>query len=152
MRCLKIIRSTFLFSYSTELFNRKILEENEGRRCFSRWWAFFYFYFFQAHEVGTMGRYLEGPFPLGSVLCTFERPFEIQYNTIPKRVLVLLFLSLLKFDLQLTDLTLGPKCVTNFWNITASDAFISWPISRCWSIIFFNRPTRQTTFPLWAHL
>ena len=30
-----------------------------------------------------MGRYLKGPFPLGSVLCTYERPLEIQYyNTI----------------------------------------------------------------------
>ena len=28
-----------------------------------------------------MGRYLKGPFPLGSV-CTHERPLEIQYNTI----------------------------------------------------------------------
>ena len=29
-----------------------------------------------------MGRYLKGPFPLGSVLCTYKRPLEIQYNTI----------------------------------------------------------------------
>ena len=29
-----------------------------------------------------MGRYLKGSFPLGSVLCTYERPLEIQYNTI----------------------------------------------------------------------
>ena len=29
-----------------------------------------------------MGRYLKGPFPLGSVLCTYERPLEIQYNTL----------------------------------------------------------------------
>ena len=36
----------------------------------------------RAHEVGTMGRYLKGPFPLGSVLCTYERHLEIQYNTI----------------------------------------------------------------------
>ena len=28
-----------------------------------------------------MGRYLKGPFPLGSVLCTYERPLEIQHNT-----------------------------------------------------------------------
>ena len=29
-----------------------------------------------------MGRYLKGPFPLGYVLCTYERPLEIEYNTI----------------------------------------------------------------------
>ena len=33
-----------------------------------------------------MGRYLEGPFPLGSVLCTYEQPLAIQYNTIQYRV------------------------------------------------------------------
>ena len=50
-----------------------------GSRC-SRWWAWARR---RAHEVGTMGRNLKGPFPLGSVLCTYERPLEIQYNTIP---------------------------------------------------------------------
>ena len=48
-----------------------------GSRC-SRWWAWARR---RAHEVGTMGRYLKGPFSLGSVLCTHERPLEIQYNT-----------------------------------------------------------------------
>ena len=48
-----------------------------GSRC-SRWWAWAKRW---APEVGTMGRYLKGPFPLGSVLCTYEQPLEIQYNT-----------------------------------------------------------------------
>ena len=49
-----------------------------GSRC-SPWWAWARR---RAHEVGTVGRYLKGPFPLGSVLCTYEWPLEIQYNTI----------------------------------------------------------------------
>ena len=33
-----------------------------------------------------MGRYPAGPFPPGSVLCTYGRPLKIQYNTIPSGI------------------------------------------------------------------
>ena len=51
-----------------------------------------------------MGRYLKGPFPLGSVLCTYERPLEIQYNTIQYNT------TLRERRIQLTD-KFANKCL-----------------------------------------